>query len=212
MASQQRPVVWSTKGKKLNGQKGNPSIGDGNIDIREDPGNVTIDNAPPPYGRPIDANLAIFLIRKLLESEAFQTIFFAEENNFDEETNKLIAFFRGAFDLSYGVTFDRNILLKIISQPGCEGVRSYLCLKEPVEGGDWDPSRWSIVLIGVDQWGNDLHYNDPKKEDSGEDLSTESLIAEYGHPPTLATMKQRSKSNHYKLLKYALEGVNPVKI
>jgi hypothetical protein len=54
-----------------------------------------------------------------------------------------------------GVTFDKSQLLRIISQPRCEGVRFYHALRK---GSNGDMAA-TLVLVGVDKDGFDLNYN-----------------------------------------------------
>jgi hypothetical protein len=79
---------------------------------------------------------------------------------------------------SFAVTLDKSVLLKTISQPKCEGVRFYLCVKKGEKGED----LLSLVTVGVDENGKDLLY-EYTEGTSVADIPTRSLIAEYGYPP-----------------------------
>ena len=85
------------------------------------------------------------------------------------------------------MSLDKNILLKIISQPRCEGVRFYLCLKEGASAPPENPDVLSLVAVGVDETGKDLFYDYSEEiHKSGiENIPTIYLVAEYGHPPGL---------------------------
>ena len=78
---------------------------------------------------------------------------------------------------------DKNILLKAISQPGCEGIRFYLCMK--TENDQGKPAEvLSLVTVGVDIKGKDLNYEyDSAKHnlDSISNIENDSLNGEYGH-------------------------------
>ena len=89
-------------------------------------------------------------------------------------TNELKHLIEGSF----AITFDKNVLLKTISQPKCEGVRFYLCLKQAEQQED----VLSLVTVGVDANGKDLLY-EFQPGIPVEDIQTRSLIAEYGYPP-----------------------------
>lgn len=100
---------------------------------------------------------------------------------------------------SFGMTLDRSLILKILSQPGCEGVRFYLCEKK---GKLKDEFFISLALVGVDQMGQDLLYveqDDPKKNPF-KHVTTTSLTGEYGHPPTARKIVGESR---YSLLRIA---------
>jgi hypothetical protein len=113
----------------------------------------------------------------------------------------------GLLNRSSAITFDKNILLKTLSQPGCEGVRFYLCKKtlsdgihELTEENDY----LSLVTVGVDKEGHDLDY-----VVEGE-LTDNSLVSEYGSPPPRGNRQTHHCSpnfiydDKYALLKRAL--------
>ena len=69
-------------------------------------------------------------------------------------------------------------MLKIISQPGCEGLRLYHCLKTDNKG---KPTALSVVIVGVDAKGQDLYYEfDPSIKGNIEQIHTLSALSEYG--------------------------------
>jgi hypothetical protein len=101
---------------------------------------------------------------------------------------------------SFGMTFDRSILLKILSQPGCEGMRFYPCIKK-VEGKDY----LSLVMVGVNKNGFDLLYSKDNYSKVLHDQINLSLVCEYGHPPYPGT---RLPEDRYSLLRMAEESLN----
>lgn len=157
--SNEPSVTWRTVGKKLN----EPHDPDPSINVIEYPRSVSMSEGDEPYGIPIDAPLAVSLIKALHE----------KISSLPPESD-----FRQMMEGSFAITFDKNLLLKTISQPKCEGVRFYPCLKEGPEEKD----VLSLVTVGVDEDGNDLLY-EFQEDVSVEDIPTTSLLAEYGHPP-----------------------------
>lgn len=171
---------WKTQGRKYD-----PSAGtrykDDEIDIEEESRSVNMSGTLP-YGIPIDANLAVYLISELRR----------ELNSGTRD----FTWIKDLLEKSGGITFDKNIVLKIISQPHCEGVRLYPALKNH-EGADF----LSLVIVGVDSVGTDLHYGDPKQDRvSLGAYDTKSLSGEYGHPPGEGF---KSNENKFVLYKYA---------
>jgi len=159
LMSNETSITWKAKGLKLN-EPPNPNP---SIDITEYHRSLSMDDDSQPYGIAIDAPLAVTLIKALREKVAAQP-----------PTNELKQLIEGSF----AITFDKNVLLKTISQPKCEGIRFYLCLKQTEQLED----VLSLVTVGVDADGKDLLY----EFEPGipvEDIQTRSLIAEYGYPP-----------------------------
>ena len=155
------------------------------------------------YGIPIDAPLAVKLIQNGLSSSKlfFQSLF--SEKQLSEDDKKAQKFLEGFINLSYGVTFDRGIMLKLLSQPNCEGLRAYLCSRE--DQGDF---HTSLVMVGVDVNGYDLNYG--PGETKVADIGTNSLLVEYGYPPggrTTVNVDETVIDDHYALLKYAVENL-----
>jgi len=113
---------------------------------------------PGPQGRPIDANLAINFISALYAEvhDAYgpEDIDSLEHADIKERYQNARKFLNKLVTLNYGMTIDRDFALKILSQPGCEGIRGYLCLKK-----DDAEAPLSLVTIGVDGSGYDLRYN-----------------------------------------------------
>ena len=149
------------------------------------------------FGYPIDANQAIhFMINAFTAtSNLFDKLINFKSMEFTKAENKFIM---DAIGLPYGITFDKTLVLKILSQPNCEGLRSYLCKR--------DNGHVSLVLIGVDCDGYDLNYEVvPEGNVSLKDINvvTQSLSVEYGHPPDTKNYKEKSQDEHYILLNYA---------
>ncbi len=206
---------WIALGKTYNPDI---SINDGvsgpePINIKEEPFSVKMNEGDEPYGQPIDANLAIHLIQRLLEKlEASGFLSYSELSSNKGANNKLpvtgcedlLKWFKDLLIFSMGITFDKNILLKLISQPKCEGVRYYLCLKQ--SNIDKEPKDvLSLVLVGVDSEGCDLHYEISKSAVDVFAVSTESLTAEYGHPPGTGIAFKDLTDPRYVLLNLAIK-------
>ena len=157
--SNEPKITWRTIGRKLN-EPDNPSP---SINVIEYPQSVTMNEGDEPYGIPIDAPLAVSMIKALHE----------KVSTLPPESD-----FRKMMEGSFAITFDKNVLLKTISQPKCEGIRFYLCVKK----GPGDKDVLSLVTVGVDTDGSDLLY-EYEEDVPVEDIPTRSLVSEYGHPP-----------------------------
>jgi len=161
------------------------------------------------FGVPIDATLALSLIKNALDN----SLKFNE--SFKEFRDKMNAadndFVNKVLSLTYGITFDKSVILKILSQPNCEALRSYLCARE-VDG----EQHYSLVMVGVDNNGFDLNYY-PTTSGGVEitatsQMNTESMLAEYGYPPgggtgggpvVMTTDAKDKYDEHYILLNLA---------
>lgn len=200
---------------------------DDNIDIPEsDEDGIMMPDGKNIYGEPVDARLAVFYIKKLWK-EVFnkKLLTIAEDTNallnflkekvendfksFDkvdflnkldvissstEEANNWLA---GLLDNSFGITMDKSILLKTLSQPGCEGVRFYLAMKDKADKQhDQDsvevpyslPGVLTLVTVGVDCEGTDLHFSYDEKSALPDDIpkiETCSLCTEYPKTPKI---------------------------
>jgi hypothetical protein len=157
---------------------------------------VTMIGSTVHSGMPVDANLAVHFIKNLLDNyqihvQNHNANFerFVEDTNFEGlrdlyKTSKKIG--DSVVKVSYGITFDKDMILKIISQPKCEGLRSYLCARPIPPDGEL---HLSLAIVGVDKDGVDLHYNlretaKPSELMLGADnVITQSLTVEYGTPP-----------------------------
>lgn len=150
---------WNTVGATL----AQPTSRSAPITVTESGQSVTIDETPGPYGLPIDAPLAVTMIKALSE--------LVQKQPPENELRQLL-------EGSFAITLDKNVLLKTISQPKCEGIRFYLCVKKGTKGED----LLSLVTVGVDEKGVDLLYEYREGTDV-RSIPTRSLIAEYGYPP-----------------------------
>jgi hypothetical protein len=152
-----------------------------------------------PFGKPVDANAVIYLMADFMYNlKKYSGInILTDEDSLDEKDEVKKNFKKWIINLinvSFGMTFNKNIILKIISQPCCEYLRMYLCTKSmDVKDGLNREQFLSLALVGVDRNFCDLHYDHIEvkgfdKDDQSNDLSidTMSLSGEYGHPPTLA--------------------------
>ena len=199
--------TWKTDGKELPADyKPGSFEGQDAIDITvfETPLSFNIDPEnpdPKPAGIPVSAKLAVALIAD------FQTMLSGD----DKELKDVLSH-------SSAITIDKNNLLKTISQPGCEGVRFYLCKKTVTLTDGSKQTLASLVTVGVDINGKDLHYNFEKgKLADGlikADVATTSLVSEYGYPPPPPYNVAGSSSSFddkYVLLQYALEQTTNIK-
>ena len=153
-------ITWKSGGRKLNQSKDAQQT----VDITEYRESFSMDDGSQgPFGIAIDAPLAVSMIRALRELVLKQPA--------DNVLRQLI-------EGSFAITLDKNVLLKTISQPKCEGIRFYLCVKKSDKGED----MLSLVTVGVDEKGKDLLY-EYTEGTSVADIPTRSLVAEYGYPP-----------------------------
>jgi hypothetical protein len=160
------------------------------------------------FGSPVVADLAISLIKNAYG--VTEEIFNSYLDSFEHPLDKSLAE-KSILDLkkiNYGVAFSRSAVLKILSQPNCEGIRSYLCAR-PVDG----LHHFSLVMVGIDINGYDLNY--PPADEKGGSLQngdkaatdTKSLGLEYGNPPGGGITMHGDKvqiDEHYYLLKQAI--------
>ncbi|MBL7698648.1 MAG: hypothetical protein JNK79_10825 [Chitinophagaceae bacterium] len=157
--SNEPSITWKADGATL----ARPSDIHASIPITEYQDSFTMADAPGPYGIPIDAPLAVSMIKALRE--------LVQKQPPDSILRQLL-------EGSPAITLDKSVLLKTISQPKCEGIRFYPCLKKGVKGED----VLSLVTVGVDEKGADLLY-EYKEGTQVQDIQTRSLLAEYGYPP-----------------------------
>lgn len=135
-------------------------------------------NSDDTFGVPVDADLAVNLIKNALATT--NSYIKTHHANAMETNSKEAGFVAGLLNLSYGITFDKSIILKILSQPNCEGLRAYACSRNT--GGQ----DTSLVLVGVDVNGYDLYYGNNSSVNAitgSTIIPTSSLIVEYGYPP-----------------------------
>lgn len=158
--------AWHIKGKESDPTNRETGTVDTVIAVKEGPPNVHIENmSSAMYGQPITAKLAVELMANLIR--------LLQDNHQLPQLKHLI-------EAALGITFDRSMLLKILSQPQCEGLRFYPCVKV-LNGTQY----FSLVVVGVDALGFDLNYTavDPGKKLNVKDLDGGSLTSEYAHPP-----------------------------
>jgi len=170
-----------------------------------------------PYGVPIDAKLAINLIHDfhaMLSEPVLGSFLDGGEVEFDfsekDSRDQIVEAFQKLVEIlkrSCAITIDKNVILKTLSQPGCEGLRFYLCKKS--NAGE---NFISLVTVGVNAQGEDLlyEYSSGSTRSASTSLRNMSLISEYGHPPGGSTMKGNSidelyAHEAYVLLRYALD-------
>lgn len=201
-------ATWKTDGKELPADyKPGSFVAKDAIDITvmETPLSFNIDPDDPdpkPAGIPISAKLGVALIADFqhqLESK---------------DTTELVEMLKR----SSAITIDKNTLLKTIAQPGCEGIRFYPC-KKIVSLADGTTKNYiSLVTVGVDINGKDLHYNFEKgllsKGLTPAELKNTSLVGEYSQPPPPPYNKSLSidaYDDKYVLLQYAKEQASNIK-
>ena len=173
-------ITWKVTGRKLGDTTMDPKP---SIDITEGEQGVRMpDGSAGPYGIPVDAPLGVTLIKALWE----------RVEGADADT------LRKMLQGSFAITLDKNVLLKTISQPRCEGVRFYLCLKQ----SDNKEDLLSLVTVGVDEAGKDLLY-EYKDGVPVAEVPTRSLVAEYGHPPYLMSQANSAALDPFVLFKYS---------
>jgi hypothetical protein len=199
MTMQNCSKKWTAIGRKYvkQGQFGRPSDPT-DIPIKEQDRSVSMDDKKEAYGQPIDARLGIYLIRNLFDKlddhHLLNLLFDSEETESEEDSKKhtrdLKKWLKKLLWYSRAITIDKNIILKILSQPLCEGLRFYLCLTPPKGAtSTTDPfaGNMSFVTVGVNCLGKDLNYNLTESlitaGNDVPDVETTSLVGEYGHPP-----------------------------
>jgi len=131
-----------------------------------------------PLGRPINTNMAVKFIRNFLDDhngsvEKTRAHFVnAHDEDAKEFLGLVIKYLDRIIKLNYAMSLDKNMALKVLSQPRCEGLRFYLCEKK--KDGDvleqvksesqdvaHDDMETSLVVVGFDACGRDLNYRYP---------------------------------------------------
>jgi hypothetical protein len=201
---------WKTDGKELpaNYLPGDFVATDA-IDITVEETAMSVDMEPgstdkQPYGLPISAKLAIALIAD------FQHMIRPGGGTSEEDELKQLLL------KSSAITIDKNGLLKTLSQPGCEGIRFYLCKKTVAKTDGSKESLASLVTVGVDSAGKDLHYNYVEGTLSdglvAATLANTSLVSEFASPPPSGgTLTEEGIQDKLVLLDYALEQVQNIR-
>jgi hypothetical protein len=216
-----RKHTWSAIGRTLQKETAiGPTTGkyEKPIIIKEETRSVSMDSGHDPYGIAIDAPLAISLIKQLHKrlkklSDKFMGYKIGEQVVFAKDELDTL---KALLNRSSAITIDKNILLKTLSQPLCEGIRFYLCEKSVKDASDKNKNFLSLVTVGVDKRGQDLFYKYTKP--NGVEITsieTQSLTGEYAHPPGAKTNLTKALSDDkydfntkFVLLKHALDGVS----
>lgn len=225
MAKSKNPLdlKWKARGKCLKVARGGtvnrgtqPVSVDRLIDIKERqrsfslPGYENADAA----GIPIDANLAVNLIRNLhlkLKDKFYKFMYpekFADVPITRDDRDTLGKWLRNLLLQSRAISVDKNALLKIISQPGCEGVRFYLCLRSEGSKAIDKPGILSFVMVGINALGSDLEYvySDKVRDGVQSDryqVDNVSLTSEYAYPPPPPSILKTKGHEYYVLGEYA---------
>ena len=118
------------------------------LDIKEESHNIRMgDGTKGPYGIPISTGAAVSLIKNMLDVlESNGIDFFGSSANVENKQLKNDLLTQLILN-SMGVTFDKSQLLRIISQPKCEGVRFYQAVRK---GQGRKPDTATLVLVGVE--------------------------------------------------------------
>lgn len=179
-----KKIGWDARGKVWDPLLGKPSDDDQEIPVEEDTFSVKFDNNTKAYGQPIDNYTTVKLIRKFIDRIGSFKIFSSQPKGSwssatepPENWKEIEDTLKELLEQSMGMTFDKSLILKILSQPKCEGIRFYLCEKTV----DNKPFI-SLALVGVDEIGNDLHFKNANSTITAEGPNS-SLTGEYGHPP-----------------------------
>lgn len=220
MANDKKDRCWKTPGMGLNtNNPDSPGVPKDDIDIHEDIRSFDMDKpteeeeqeeekdskGQQPYGQPVEAGLAIRLMKAFWDkwNDTKKKFELSGETFTKEDFLKLLAFAETLISIPDGITFDKSIVLKILSQPGCEGLRCYTALKD-------DKENFALVLVGVNKHGYDIHYEKSTLSEEKANgtapfktVANKSLIGEYGHPPNLTKHEVRAKDDHYVLLRLA---------
>jgi hypothetical protein len=220
-------VTWTAKGRK-HGAPPAPLLP---IDVEESDKRVRRNPNDPPYGTPIDTPLAIELIRNLWKAIDDAELFklkaqykvlinqLTEKKGYDQDVqlkleklvDKNADWLEDLLKNSFAMTVDKSIVLKMLSQPGCEGIRFYLCLKKETANENKNvPGTLSLVSVGVDLEARDLNYEyDKTKHDlvNIPNIENCSLNAEYkfvlGTDPFDQSATNEKDIEPFVLFKYA---------
>jgi len=217
-------VKWVGLGKQLNVSpekrvNEKDPVKEGMVHIQENDKSFIMRGyeSAPPAGITIDANLAVYFIKKFhdkLNSEPFLNFLkkgFSTSSITEIENAEITKWLKNLLIFSRAISVDKNILMKVLSQPGCEGVRYYLGLKQ---NDAFDPSVGEtlknpkqvmvLVLVGIDKDGKDLNYSfDPEIRSSVQsgvyDVTNTSVTGEYNYPPPPNNFTKENSENCYVL-------------
>jgi hypothetical protein len=164
------------------------------------------------FGSPIDANLAVDFICNFYKlfrvtpvpqpGKPFEKIIDnMNEAELKESLSNAHQIHTQLAKLNYGMTMDKNMLLKFLSQPGCEGIRFYLCSESQPQ------NHISLVAVGVDGCGCDLNFdikkcvhkpfpNKKNKASSPGEFTVDlaSLTGQYVTPPGGGGIEDKNKA------------------
>lgn len=201
----------------------------GSVDLGKPPRSRENETTQPTqgdtYGIPVDSKLAEHLVKNWLKRLKESGVILRDLINGDLSFDRLEKFTKEELQQSLdtlaqllmrslAITYDKNMLLKILSQPACEGIRFYVCFtpKEKAGTGKFEYVV-SLLLVGVDEAGTDLHYDSTTMVAGNSIVPTPSLTAEYGHPPGSGNgLKGYPKYDlkKYVILKRALNEIEPL--
>jgi len=177
-------ITWTAKGRKLGEDNFQQDI-----QIEEEARSYSMDSGNLPYGLPVDAPMGVTLMKNL----------WTEIQKRAEKPEEFTRWMTKLLRSSFSMGLDKNILLKTLSQPKCEGIRFYLALKKGEDASA--DGVLTLVTVGVDEKGHDLLYT---KEEVAriEDIPTRSLVAEYGYPPGITQADALSSMEPFVLFNY----------
>lgn len=206
MAKSTKTITWTVKGRafKTNEQSQQTIQPDQDLEIKEKASTLEISGSEGPYGEPISTGVAVHLIGNMLSilstSKKKITDILEAYSPFIGEKESVVRFLltdedaaalnslRKLITKSMAITFDKSQILRIISQPGCEGVRFYQAVRKDDKGND----IMTLVCVGLNKDAYDLNY--AERDNNGTILQSsipearvaegcESLVLDWAHPP-----------------------------
>lgn len=204
MAEVAKKRRWTVYGRVFNRPVGSvdpPTIEpEKPLTIEEDATTLIIPNSEGPYGEPLSTGVAVHLIRNMYDivKESNKVIDKIQDklspNKKDDdplgffltpEELETLEFLKKLIRDSMAITFDKSQILRLISQPGCEGIRFYQALRVVN-----DKKVMTLVAVGLNRHACDLNYattNDDgsfayKPNDHSDD-TCQSLVLDWAHPP-----------------------------
>lgn len=200
MADVAKKRRWTVYGRVFNRPVGSvdpPTIEpEKPLTIEEDATTLIIPNSEGPYGEPLSTGVAVHLIRNMYDivKKSVQIIdsFLLnrkEGNAIDvlltPDKIATLEFLKKLIRDSMAITFDKSQILRLISQPGCEGIRFYQALRVVN-----DQKVMTLVAVGLNRNACDLNY--ATREQDGRvsnstitcsDHTCNSLLLDWAHPP-----------------------------
>jgi len=173
---------------------------------------VKVDN----FGDPITKNLANFLVQDFYIKydvflEDLNKIFDNKALDESEKKVKAIEIFNKAKSfIPLQVTFSKEALMMLLSQPNCAGIKSYYCMGLPEDKAavsdqetiDEDAERKpSLILVGVD-----IHNKDLKMDGKHENF----INITYTEPPIEPDLDGTDKVNDQETLAYEVGGTDNI--